>query len=679
MSVDSKIIKQAERLIKAIREHNYRYYVLDAPTIPDSEYDRLFRQLQDLEAKYPELKTSDSPTQRVGDVPLTSFSQVKHVKPMLSLDNVFTEEELKAFDKRVHDRLKTDQIITYVCEPKLDGVAISLLYEDGVLARAATRGDGVTGEDVTQNVKTIQSVPLHLRDDYPHILEVRGEVIMPKAGFNKFNREAVKKGEKVFANPRNAAAGSLRQLDSKITAKRPLIFYAYEVGQMQAALDPGSTDWVRDDSNTDSEILKQLKKWGLPVVPEIAVVEGWEGCLKHYHKIGKQRDDLPIEIDGVVYKVDVHELQQKLGFVSRAPRWAIAHKFPAQEELTEVQAVEFQVGRTGALTPVARLKPVNVGGVVVSNATLHNMDEIERKDIRVKDFVIIRRAGDVIPEVVSVIKERRPKKTEKIKLPKHCPVCKSLVVRAEGEAIARCSGGLYCAAQRKEAIKHFASRKAMDIEGLGDKLVDQLVDEGLVNHVDGLYRLKLDQLAGLERMAEKSAQNLLDALEKSKKTTLARFLYALGIREVGEATARSLSLYFKDLDSITKADEEELQQVADIGPVVAKYICVFFKQKHNLEVIKALLKAGIHWPKMEERKGAQPLAGKSVVLTGALSSMTREEAKEKLQQLGAHVSSSVSKNTDLVIAGEAAGSKLNKALKLGVKVIDEDKFLRMLK
>ncbi|MGD9109091.1 MAG: NAD-dependent DNA ligase LigA [Gammaproteobacteria bacterium] len=669
MSAGSKIIKQAEKLVRAIREHNYRYYVLDAPTIPDSEYDRLFRQLQDLEAKYPELKTPDSPTQRVGAAPLTSFKQAQHTMPMLSLENAFTEEELRAFDKRIHDRLKTDQIIEYACEPKLDGLAISLLYEEGVLVRAATRGDGTTGEDVTQNVKTIKSVPLHLRDDYPRILEVRGEVVMPKAGFNRLNQAAAKRGEKVFANPRNAAAGSLRQLDSKITAKRPLVFFAYEIGQVIK----GNLE------DRHSNTLKQLKKYGIPVVPETAVVKGWEECLRYYQKINKERENLPIEIDGVVYKVDQNKLQKELGFVSRAPRWAIAHKFPAQEELTEVQAVEFQVGRTGALTPVARLKPVNIGGVVVSNATLHNMDEIERKDIRVKDFVIIRRAGDVIPEVVSVIKERRPKKTEKIKLPKHCPVCKSLVVRAEGEAIARCSGGLYCAAQRKEAIKHFASRKAMDIEGLGDKLVDQLVDEGLVNHVDGLYRLKLDQLAGLERMAEKSAQNLLDALEKSKKTTLARFLYALGIREVGEATARSLSLYFKDLDSITKADKEELQQVADIGPVVAKYICVFFKQKHNLEVIKALLKAGIHWPKMEERKGAQPLAGKSVVLTGALSSMTREEAKEKLQQLGAHVSSGVSKNTDLVVAGEAAGSKLNKALQLGIKVIDEDEFLRMLK
>lgn len=667
-NMDEKVRKQAEKLTRALREHNYRYYVLNAPTIPDAEYDRLFRQLQSLEEKYPELRTPDSPTQRVGDIPLKSFNQVKHSKPMLSLDNAFSEEELKAFDKRVHDRLKTDQVITYACEPKLDGVAISLLYEDGVLVRAATRGDGTTGEEVTQNVKTIKAVPLHLRGDYPKMLEVRGEVIMPKAGFKKFNQDAIGRGEKVFANPRNAAAGSLRQLDSKITAKRPLLFYAYEAGQI-------SKDELQD---THSNMLKQLKKWGVPIVPDTDVVKGFKGCLQYYEKIGKKRDDLSVEIDGVVYKVDDVALQQRLGFVSRASRWALAHKFPAQEELTVVLAIEFQVGRTGALTPVARLKPTNVGGVVVSNATLHNMDEIERKDIRVGDTVIIRRAGDVIPEVVSVIKDRRPNKTQKITLPKNCPVCKSKVVRAEGEAIARCSGGLYCRAQRKEAIKHFASRKAMDIEGLGDKLVDQLVDEGLVDHVDGLYKLKLDQLAGLERMAEKSAQNLLDALEKSKETTLAKFLFALGIREVGEATACSLAQHFKTLENIERASEETLHEVSDIGPVVAEYIYTFFRQPHNLQVIKALLKAGIHWPEVVTKKGAQPLAGKSVVLTGALSSMAREEAKEKLQQLGAHVSSSVSKNTDLVIAGEAAGSKLNKALKLKIKVIDEKAFLQML-
>lgn len=666
--MDKKAAKQAEKLTKALREHNYRYYVLDAPTIPDSEYDRMFRQLQELEKKYPELRTPDSPTQRVGGVPLKSFSQVKHTTPMLSLDNAFTGEELQAFDKRIHDRLKTKQIIEYSCEPKLDGVAISLLYENGVLVRAATRGDGTTGEDVTQNVKTINSIPLHLRNDYPKTLEVRGEVVMSKAGFEKLNKAAAKKGEKVFANPRNAAAGSLRQLDSKITAQRPLVFYSWETGQeIKEKLE-----------DTHSNTLKQLKKYGLPVAPETAVVKGWEGCLRYYQKIAKKREGLPIEIDGVVYKVNQNKLQKDLGFVSRAPRWAIAHKFPAQEELTVVKAVEFQVGRTGALTPVARLEPVNVGGVVVSNATLHNMDEIERKDIRVGDHVIVRRAGDVIPEVVSVVRDRRPKKTQKIVLPKNCPVCKSAIIRVEGEAIARCSGGLYCAAQRKEAIKHFASRKAMDIEGLGDRLVDQLVGEGLVDHVDGLYKLKLDQLADLARMAKKSAQNLLEALEKSKATTLPKFLFALGIREVGETTARNLALHFKTLENIEHADEETLQRVADVGPIIAKHVCAFFKQPHNLQVIKALLKAGIHWPVVVVKKGAQPLAGKSVVLTGALSSMTREEAKEKLQQLGAHISSSVSKNTDLVIAGEAVGSKLNKALKLEIKVIDEKSFLRML-
>lgn len=669
--INEQIKKRAKYLRDTLQEHNYRYYVLDAPTIPDSEYDKLFRELQELEDKYPELSTPDSPTQRVGAVPLQAFKQIKHDIPMLSLNNAFTEEELQAFDQRIHERLKIDQVIEYACEPKFDGVAISLIYENGVLVQAATRGDGTTGEEVTQNVKTIKSIPLRLRSNYPQLLEVRGEVVMPKSGFEALNKEAIKTGSKIFANPRNAAAGSLRQLNSHITATRPLIFYCYEVGKLsQKSLE-----------DTHANTLKKLRNFGLPVTQEITVVKGWQGCLRYYKTIAAKRDKLDFEIDGVVYKVNQLKLQQLLGFVSRAPRWAVAHKFPAQEELTIIKDVEFQVGRTGALTPVARLQPVTVAGILISNATLHNMDEILRKDIRIGDTVIVRRAGDVIPEVVSVLKDKRPKKAKQITLPTRCPVCNSLVVKVEGEAVARCSGGLYCAAQRKEAIMHFASRKAMDIDGLGEKLIDQLVETKLVNHVDGLYKLTLAQLSNLERMATKSAQNLLTALEKSKSTTLARFLFALGIREVGEATARNLALHFKQLDAIKKADIETLQTVADIGPVVAKHINVFFKQPHNLQVINSLLQAGIHWPAVvgPSTKDSLPLLGKSVVLTGALTSMTREEAKEKLQQLGATVSSSVSKNTYLVVAGQATGSKLNKALALNIKIVDEAQFLAMLK
>jgi len=669
MKASKKIVEEAKKLREIIEEHNRRYYILDAPTIPDSEYDRLFRQLQTLESQYPELKTLDSPTQRIGAEPLKRFTQVKHEIPMLSLSNVFSKEELIAFDKRIHDRLKTDQIIEYACEPKLDGLAVSLLYEDGILVRAATRGDGSTGEDITQNVKTIKEIPLKLKGkDCPKILEVRGEVYMPKQGFELFNQAAQKRGEKIFANPRNAAAGSVRQLDSKITALRPLSMYCYEIGK------------VADGQlgTTHSDILKQLKQLGLPVIPETEVVKGIENCLAYYKKIGDKRDQLPYEIDGVVYKVNHNKLQKELGFVSRAPRWAIAHKYPAQEELTVIQVVDFQVGRTGALTPVARLKPVSVGGATVSNATLHNMDEVERKDIRIGDTVIIRRAGDVIPEVVSVIKDQRPTRTKSITLPKQCPVCDAAIVKAEGEAIARCSGGLYCPAQRKEAIKHFASRKAMDVDGLGDKLVDQLVDVELIHHVADLYQLTLDQLASLERMAEKSADNLLKALEKSRSTTLSKFLYSLGIREVGETTAHNLALHFGNLETIINADEETLQSVTEIGPIVAKHIYTFFKQPHNLQIIELLMKAGIHWPAMTKPKTKQILSGKTIVLTGTLSSMTRQEAKAKLQALGARVSSSVSENTDFVIAGESPGSKVDKALALGVKVIDEEEFRRLI-
>ncbi len=660
----TKVIKnKAQKLRETIRAHNRYYYINDHPTIPDSEYDRLFRELQQLETEHPELRTADSPTQRVGAEPLKSFNEIKHVIPMLSLANAFTDEELIAFDKRIHDRLEIDQPIEYACEPKLDGLAISLVYENGELVRAATRGDGYTGEDVTNNIKTIKKIPIKLKGkDYPKTLEVRGEVYMPKRGFEELNARARKTDDKVFANPRNAAAGSLRQLDSNITATRPLAFYAYEVGNRT------------DLANSHNDILNQLKQWGLPVVEKTAVVKDAKGCLDYYQKIGKQRDQLPYEIDGVVYKVNAHDLQTRLGFVSRAPRWAIAHKFPAQEEITKIEAVEFQVGRTGALTPVARLTPVTVGGVVVSNATLHNMDEIIRKDIRVGDTVFVRRAGDVIPEVISVIKDKRPKSTHNIRLPKVCPVCGSHVILPDGEAIARCTGGLYCSAQRKEAIKHFASRKALDIEGLGDKLVEQLVELKLIQQVDDLYHLKVDVLADIDRMGKKSAENLLKALDKSKKTTFARFLYALGIREVGESTAHLLANHFKTLNALKAADEETLLTIHDVGPVAALHIVNFFKDSHNLKIIDELLKAGVSWLPIVEFKKSTAFAGKTVVLTGTLQSMSRDEAKDKLRTLGALVTGSVSKKTDLVIAGTDPGSKFDKAQQLGINIIDEEGF-----
>lgn len=670
MSVSPGNKKRAADLREQINYHNYRYYVLDDPEIPDAEYDRLFRDLQKLEKEFPELITQDSPTQRVGEKPLSSFGEVKHVVPMLSLGNAFSDEEVEAFGKRISDRLET-QKIEFVAEPKLDGLAISLLYEKGVLVRAATRGDGVTGEDVTQNVRTIHSVPLRLvGNNFPEVLEVRGEVFMPKAGFEELNKRQKANNEKVFANPRNAAAGSLRQLDSKITASRPLTIFCYGVGQVEGGKIP----------DRHSAILKHLKGWGFRVCPEIKTVKGINGCLDYYQEINAIRNRLPYEIDGVVYKVDRLDQQASLGFVSRAPRWAIAHKFPAQEEMTKLLAIDVQVGRTGALTPVARLEPVEVGGVTVTNATLHNQDEIERMDVRVGDTVIVYRAGDVIPKVASVIVSRRPKNTRKFRMPKHCPECGSDVVRVEGEAVMRCSGGLYCPAQRKEAIKHFASRRAMDIEGLGDKLVDQLVDTQLVNDVADLFTLDLDEVANLERMAKKSAQNLLVALEKSKNTTLPRFIYALGIREVGEATALNLANHFGNLKSLMKAGEDTLQSVPDVGPVVASNIVTFFHQPHNLEVIDKLIAAGVKWPDIKVvDAGSLPLSGKTVVLTGTLSELPRAEAKEKLQQLGAKVAGSVSSKTDLVIAGEAAGSKLEKAESLNIKVIDEAAFLKLLK
>ncbi len=668
-TIPAEVQQRAAELREQIAYHNYRYYVLDNPEIPDVEYDRLFRGLQELEEKYPGLVTPDSPTQRVGAEPLKGFAEVRHEIPMLSLGNVFSEEELVDFDRRVRDGLGVD-VVEYSAEPKLDGLAISIRYEEGVLVRAATRGDGTTGEDVTQNVRTIQSVPLRLQgEDYPRVLEVRGEVYMPKEGFNALNARQREKGEKTFANPRNAAAGSLRQLDPRITATRPLTMYCYGVGVVEGSRLP----------DTHSAIMEKLKGWGLRVCPEMQVVRGVQGCHRYYLAIEDQRDSLPYDIDGVVYKVNSLAQQQELGFVSRAPRWATAHKFPAQEEMTHLDDVEWQVGRTGALTPVARLRPVHVAGVVVSNATLHNPDEIARKDVRIGDMVIVRRAGDVIPEVVSVVMSKRPGHAKTIKMPTHCPVCGSEVVRDEGEAVPRCSGGLYCSAQRKNAIKHFASRRAMDVDGLGDKLVEQLVDEGLIHDVADLYALTAAQIAGLERMGDKSAANLVAALEKSKETTLERFLYALGIREVGESTARTLAKHFGTLERIEKATEEELLKVADVGPVVAHHIHTFFRQAHNIEVIEKLLRAGVHWPNVEiAPAGEQPLAGQTFVLTGTLESMSRDEAKEKLQALGAKVSGSVSKKTSVVVAGAEAGSKLAKAESLGIEVWDEQRLLSLL-
>ena len=655
-----QVESQIENLRELLRRYNHHYYVLDEPLVPDSEYDRLFHQLKSLEEQHPELITADSPTQRVGAAPLSGFEEVHHKAPMLSLGNVFSETDLMDFQQRIKNRLASDDLLDYEVEPKLDGLAINLRYENGVLVQAATRGDGTRGEDVTWNVRTIEPIPLKLiGGDYPQVLEVRGEVFMPLAGFNAYNKKALARGQKPFANPRNAAAGSLRQLDSRITAKRPLAFYAYGVGEVDA-----------DPDVTQSGVMMRLREWGIPVSPELKVVTGVKGCLDYYHDLMRLRDSLAYDIDGIVYKVNSLEKQRALGYVSRAPRWAIAHKFPAQEELTVVEAVEFQVGRTGAITPVARLQPVTVAGVVVSNATLHNMHEVQRKDIRVGDTVIIRRAGDVIPEVVSVVGDRRPADTSAIVMPQKCPVCGSDILRAEGEVIARCSGGLYCSAQRKEGIKHFASRKAMDIDGLGDKLVEQLVDAGLIEDIADLYQLHVGDVAGLERMGEKSAGNLMEALHNSKSSSLSRFLFALGIREVGEATAKNLAQEFLTLDAIMAADEERLQQTPDVGPIVAAHIVSFFQQPHNLEVLEKLLAAGIEWPEEQRRQGTMPLQEKTFVLTGALS-RPRSEFKQQLQQLGAKVAGSVSKKTDYVVAGEAAGSKLEKAESLGIAILNE--------
>ena len=661
MKISNNIKLKADKLKELLNEYSYHYYVLDTPKIPDSEYDRLFQELQQLEKQHPELITPDSPTQRVGATPRTAFIQVQHKTPMLSLDNAFSDDEVLAFNQRVCERLKINDIV-YVCEPKIDGVAISLVYENGILVKAATRGDGITGEDVLQNVKTIASIPLHLRGhDFPSILEVRGEIYMSKAGFAAFNEEAAKKGEKTFVNPRNAASGSLRQLDPKITAQRPLDIFCY-IGEVK--------------SEEHYQILLRLREWGLKINPEIKLAYNIQECLDYYVLMLKKRERLPYEIDGVVYKVNNLKLQAELGFVARAPRWAIAHKFPAEEELTVVEAIEFQVGRTGVLTPVARLQPIFVGGATVSNATLHNIEEVWRKDVRVGDTVIVRRAGDVIPEVAAVVLERRPKHTKTIVLPHHCPVCGADVIKGEEEVAARCTGGLFCSAQVKESIKHFASRTALDIVGLGDKLVEQLVDVGLIKNVADLYALTVEQIEPLERQGEKSAANLIAAIAHSKATTLAKFIYALGIREVGEETARSLANYFLELPRLMAATTEDLEKISDIGPVVAKHIVAFFKQKHNCELIDALLRVGIHWDKPHFKD--QPLTGKIFVLTGSLK-VPRAEIKMRLQELGAKVSESVSAKTSYVVAGNDPGSKLAKAEKLGVKIIDEQELAKIIK
>ncbi len=666
----SSISEQINHLRSTLEQHSYNYYVLDTPSIPDAEYDRLLQQLSALETQHPELITADSPTQKVGGAALSKFEQVAHQVPMLSLDNAFSEDEFIAFNRRIKERLMSTEELTFCCEPKLDGLAVSIIYRDGVLVQAATRGDGLTGENVTQNVKTIRNVPLKLRgSDYPAELEVRGEVFMDNAGFEKFNIEAEKRGEKVFVNPRNAAAGSLRQLDSKITAKRPLMFYAYSTGLVA-------------DGNIPQDHYQQLEKltdWGLPLCPETKLVEGPQAALAYYTDILTRRGELKYEIDGVVIKINQKALQERLGFVARAPRWAIAYKFPAQEEITKLLDVEFQVGRTGAITPVARLEPVFVGGVTVSNATLHNGDEIARLGVKVGDTVIIRRAGDVIPQITQVVLERRPDDARDIEFPVTCPICDSHVEKVEGEAVARCTGGLVCPAQRKQAIKHFASRKALDIDGLGDKIVDQLVDRELIKTPADLFILKQGHFESLERMGPKSAKNLVTALQDAKATTLAKFLYSLGIREAGEATTQNLANHFLTLENVINASIDSLTQVSDVGEIVATHVRSFFAEQHNLDVVNALVEQGINWPELTPPSAQeQPLAGLVYVLTGTLNTLNRNDAKARLQQLGAKVSGSVSAKTDALVAGEKAGSKLTKAQDLGIDVLTEEDLINLL-
>ncbi|WP_075319920.1 NAD-dependent DNA ligase LigA [Histophilus somni] len=665
------IKQQIEELRQLLRHHEYQYHVLDNPQIPDSEYDRLFHQLKALEQQYPEYASENSPTQRVGAKPLSNFAQVKHDIPMLSLDNAFSDEDFFAFVKRIQDRLiHVHHSLTFCCEPKLDGLAVSILYINGQLVQAATRGDGTTGEDITANIRTIRNIPLQLLTDNPPTrLEVRGEVFMSQAGFEKLNKTALAKGEKTFANPRNAAAGSLRQLDPKITGQRPLMLNAYGIGIAEGVELP-DTHFAR---------LQWLKSIGIPVNNEIQLCHGIEKVLDFYRTIKQKRSSLGYDIDGTVLKINDIDLQQQLGFISKAPRWAIAYKFPAQEELTILNNVEFQVGRTGAITPVAKLEPVFVAGVTVSNATLHNGDEIARLDIAIGDTVIVRRAGDVIPQIIGVLHERRPENAKSIIFPTNCPVCDSVISKIEGEAVARCTGGLICAAQRKEALKHFVSRKAMDIDGIGAKLIEQLVERELVHTPADLFKLDQVTLMRLERMGAKSAENALASLAKAKKTTLARFIFALGIREVGETTALNLATHFKTLEAFENATFEQLQKVQDVGEVVAKRIRSFWSEPHNVAVVKDLIAQGIHWDDVEVKEVRDnPLKGKTVVLTGTLTKMGRSEAKEYLLQLGCKVSGSVSSKTDFVIAGESAGSKLTKATELGINILSENEFLALL-
>ncbi|HEY7962579.1 MAG TPA: NAD-dependent DNA ligase LigA [Steroidobacteraceae bacterium] len=660
---------RAAELRAQIAQHDYRYYVLDDPQVPDAEYDRLMQELRALEQAHPELVTPDSPTQRVAGTPSGAFGEVLHQVPMLSLDNAFSEEEVTAFDRRIHERLGVEGDLDYVAEPKLDGLAVAVSYRDGRLERAATRGDGVRGEDVTANVRTIRAVPQRLRGSAPAVIEVRGEVFMPLKGFARMNDEARARGEKVFVNPRNAAAGALRQLDARITATRPLAAYFYGLGVLEGTPPPAR----------QSELLGQLRGLGLPVAPLARTVRGVAGCLEFFRTLGARRAELPYQIDGVVYKLDSRADQERLGFVSRAPRWAIAHKFPAEEALTTVRGIEFNVGRTGALTPLARLEPVFVGGVTVSNVTLHNIDEVHRKDVRVGDTVVVRRAGDVIPEVVSVVAEKRVAGARPVELPARCPVCNSQVLRAEGEAVARCTGGFTCRAQRQEALRHFASRRALDIEGLGDKLIEQLIEREWVKSPADLYSLEAAQLAELERMGEKSAANLVAAIDERRSTTLPRLLYGLGIREVGEATALALARHFGSLERLMRADAAAIEQVPDVGPVVAQHVAAFFASEEHRKVIKALRDKGVTWPDLEPTAvGAAPLAGRTYVITGTLSAMTREQAQEALTALGAKVAGSVSKKTTGVVAGAEAGSKLAKAQQLGVPILDEAQLQQLL-
>ena len=672
------VAARVARLREDIARHDHAYYVLDQPTIPDAEYDRLFRELRELEAAHPELQSADSPTMRVGGKPLAAFGQVAHRVPMLSLNNAFSLDDIAAFDRRCREGLEIDAV-AYACEPKFDGLAISLRYEHGMFTQGATRGDGYTGEDVTQNLRTVRGIPLRLRGEAaPPLLEVRGEVLMWRADFDQLNARQRERGEKEFVNPRNAAAGSLRQLDPAITAQRPLRFFAYGVA------DVAAFDAVSSAPTFHADVLDCLAAWGLPVARERAVATGAAGLAAYFADMAAARASLPYDIDGVVYKVNDLAAQAALGFVSRAPRFAIAHKFPAEEALTTVEAIEVQVGRTGALTPVARLAPVFVGGVTVTNATLHNEAEARRKDVRVGDTVSVRRAGDVIPEVVAVMPERRPRDANgeplqpPFALPAHCPVCGSAVEKIEDEAIARCTGGLFCPAQRKQALLHFASRRAMDIEGLGEKLVDQLVDQAIVKTPADIYKLGLAGLANLQRMAEKSAANILAAIERSKATTLARFIYALGIRNVGEATAKDLARHFGNLDALLQADEARLQQVPDVGPVVAASIARFFAEPHNREVIEQLRAAGVHWPEGEPQMQALPLMGKTFVLTGTLPTLAREQAKAMIESQGGKVAGSVSAKTDYVVAGADAGSKLDKAQQLGLNILDESQLRELL-